>query len=130
MLIKELLSSKKYSSSKIPIWFMRQAGRYLPEYRQLRSKYSSFLDVCFSPKIAAEISLQPIRRFDLDGIILFSDILVVPHALGQVVKFKENIGPILKPIETIKDLKNHTPQKWDETLFPVYETIDILKKKT
>ena len=129
MLIKSLLSSKKYSSSKIPIWFMRQAGRYLPEYRKLRSKYSSFLDICFSPKIAAEISLQPIKRFDLDGIILFSDILVIPHALGQKVNFKENIGPILKPIETFKDLKKNTAEEWDETLNPIYETVDILKKK-
>ena len=69
--------------NKVPIWFMRQAGRYLPEYMELRSKNSDFLKLCFDPVLASEISLQPIKRFDLDFIILFSDILVIPHALGQ-----------------------------------------------
>ena len=72
-----------------PLWLMRQAGRYLPEYRAIRSKAGSFLDLCFNPPLAAEITLQPIRRFGFDAAILFSDILVVPHALGQRVTFEE-----------------------------------------
>ena len=84
---------------KTPIWFMRQAGRYLPEYRKIRKKEKNFLDLCFNSSLAAEISLQPIKRFNFDFIILFSDILVIPFALGQKVEFKESIGPILNKIE-------------------------------
>ena len=73
--------------NRIPIWFMRQAGRYLPEYMEIRAKNSDFLKLCFDPDLASEISLQPLKRFDLDFIILFSDILVIPYALGQEVKF-------------------------------------------
>ena len=129
MLIKSLLISKKKTSSRTPIWFMRQAGRYLPEYRKIRTKEKNFLDLCFNPKLASTISLQPINRFDLDAIILFSDILVIPHALGQNVKFKEKIGPILKPIKNIKQLKNIGKDRWDNILSPIYETIDIIKSK-
>ena len=75
-----------------PIWFMRQAGRYLPEYRKIRKSKKSFLDLCFSPELASQISLQPINRFDFDFIILFSDILVIPHCLGQNYK----ADPVLK----------------------------------
>ena len=89
---------------KTPIWFMRQAGRYLPEYKKLRRQKKTFLELCFDPKLATEISLQPIKRFDLDFIILFSDILVIPYALGQDVTFKENIGPILPPISSSNEL--------------------------
>ena len=86
---------QKNEKKNIPIWFMRQAGRYLPEYRKLRHKKGSFLDLCFDPEAAAEVSLQPIRRFDLDFIILFSDILVIPYALGQNLHFIEGEGPVL-----------------------------------
>lgn len=79
---------------------MRQAGRYLPEYREIRSKTGGFLDLCYTPELAAEVTLQPIRRFGFDAAILFSDILVVPHGLGQTVEFRENEGPVLEPIRT------------------------------
>ena len=84
-----------------PIWFMRQAGRYLPEYRALRADAGSFLDLCYDPVKACEVTLQPLRRFDLDAAILFSDILVVPHAMGLSLRFAEGEGPLL---ETVSDL--------------------------
>ena len=81
-----------------PIWLMRQAGRYLPEYKKMRSQEKNFLKFCYSPDFAVEVTLQPLRRFKLDAAILFSDILVIPDALGQKVEFKEGKGPILEPI--------------------------------
>jgi uroporphyrinogen decarboxylase len=110
-----------------PIWMMRQAGRYLPEYRAIRSKAGSFLDLCFSPDLAAEVTLQPIRRFAFDGAILFSDILVIPHALGRRVDFVAGEGPRLDPISEPKlvDAVRHTID--DAALTPVYETIRKVK---
>lgn len=89
-----------HTVSPPPIWFMRQAGRYLPEYRAVRAEAGSFLDLCYNPARAAEVTLQPIRRFGLDAAILFSDILVVPHALGVNVWFEEGEGPRLDPCFT------------------------------
>lgn len=106
-----------------PIWLMRQAGRYLPEYREIRSKVPSFLDFCYSPKIAAEATLQPIRRFGLDAAILFSDILVVPDALGQKVTFEVNEGPRLDPIVTLEDFARLNAEIDQKRLEPVFETI-------
>src|ERR1700735_1895738 len=81
-----------------PVWLMRQAGRYLPEYRALRGKAGNFLDLCLTPEWAAEITLQPIRRFDLDAAIVFADILLIPLALGQKLEFREGEGPVLEPV--------------------------------
>src|ERR1017187_8022298 len=86
------------SSNHVPFWLMRQAGRYLPEYRALRERAGSFFDLCYTPEFAAEATLQPIRRFGMDAAILFSDILVVPQALGQKVWFTPVEGPKIEPI--------------------------------
>jgi uroporphyrinogen decarboxylase len=110
-----------------PIWLMRQAGRYLPEYREIRATAPSFLDFCYAPRLAAEATLQPIRRFGFDAAILFSDILVVPDALGQTVSFETGEGPRLTPIENEADF-NRLFEKIDlDHLGPVFETIDRVK---
>jgi uroporphyrinogen decarboxylase len=106
-----------------PIWFMRQAGRYLPEYRQLRAEAGSFLDLCFNPVLASEVTLQPVRRFDLDAAILFADILLIPHALGQNLSFVENEGPKLEPVVSLKDLDGFRERNVHESLAPVFETV-------
>ena len=111
-----------------PIWFMRQAGRYLPEYQALRKK-NDFMKLCFSPSLASEVSLQPIKRFDLSAVILFSDILVLPYALGQKVEFKEKQGPILEPIKKVTDLPNLNINQASKTLAPIYETLSLIKQK-
>lgn len=94
----------KEQSNVIPIWFMRQAGRYLPEYREVRKKFSNFIEFCQTPDAAAEVTIQPLKRFDLNAAILFSDILIVPHALGMKVEFQENIGPVLDSINKPEDV--------------------------
>ena len=114
---------------RVPIWLMRQAGRYLPEYRAVREKAGSFLDLCFTPELAAEVTLQPLRRFALDAAIIFSDILVVPTALGQRVAFEEGHGPVLEPVRTPKDLGRLSKERFDETLRPVGEAIGLVRKK-
>jgi uroporphyrinogen decarboxylase len=106
---------------------MRQAGRYLPEYREIRAKAASFLDFCYTPKFAAEATLQPITRFGFDAAILFSDILVVPDALGQKVSFESGEGPRLDPLKTAADFAK-LPDRIDlGKLAPVFETIDRVK---
>src|SRR6266852_2150395 len=106
---------------------MRQAGRYLPEYRAIREKVPSFLDLCFTPELAAEVTLQPIRRFGFDAAILFSDILVVPHALGQTVSFEKGEGPRLDRIEDAGGLGRLQENVDEKVLAPVYETIGRVK---
>ena len=101
-----LLAARGRPTKRYPIWFLRQAGRYLPEYRELRSRYE-FLDMCKSPKLAAEVTLQPLRRYDLDAAIIFSDILIPAVALGQDLSFEKNHGPLLsKPVRDAASLKN------------------------
>jgi uroporphyrinogen decarboxylase len=106
-----------------PIWLMRQAGRYLPEYKKLRAQSTGFLDFCFRPDLAIEATLQPIRRFGLDAAILFSDILTIPWALGQKVEFLEGEGPKLEPIGSETDLNRLSPEGLVERLAPVYRTV-------
>ncbi len=110
-----------------PIWLMRQAGRYLPEYREIRAKIPTFLDFCYTPSAAAEATLQPIRRFGFDAAILFSDILVVPDALGQKVTFEVNEGPRLEPILSTKAFLKLNEEVDLERLAPVFETIARVK---
>ena len=111
-------------NSPPPIWLMRQAGRYLPEYREVRSKVASFLDLCRTPQLAAEVTLQPLRRFDLDAAIVFSDILIVPYALGQRVEFVEGEGPKLEPVRDARSVAGLSRLGATEVLAPVYETIE------
>jgi len=107
-----------------PIWLMRQAGRYLPEYRKVRSEVGSFLDLCRDPVLAAEVTLQPLRRFDLDAAIVFSDILIVPYALGQTVEFLEGEGPRLDPVRNETELSLLDPAAASGRFAPVYETLE------
>jgi uroporphyrinogen decarboxylase len=120
----EVLSGRKQPVP--PVWLMRQAGRYLPEYRALREKVPSFLELCFTPKLAAEVTLQPIRRFGFDAAILFSDILVVPHALGQHVTFEAGEGPRLAPAIDGASLTRLKERADQALLAPVYEAIDLV----
>ena len=110
----------------IPYWLMRQAGRYLPEYRALRERAGSFLDLCYSPALAAEATLQPIKRFGMDGAILFSDILLVPQALGQKLWFEPNGGPKLSALRNDSDVEALSFEKLDRTLAPVYAAIKAI----
>lgn len=120
---------KKDLHSSPPIWIMRQAGRYLPEYRQIRANVGNFLDLCYNPTLASEVTLQPINRFGFDAAIIFSDILVIPHALGVDVKFVKNEGPVLQKISTNQDLQNLKIEKIKSHLQPVFENISLTKSK-
>jgi uroporphyrinogen decarboxylase len=110
-----------------PVWMMRQAGRYLPEYRAVREQAGGFLDLCFNPKLAADVTLQPVRRFHFDAAILFSDILVIPHALGQKVTFEAGEGPRLTPLQELGALAALRGEVEQAVLEPVYETIGLVK---
>jgi len=112
-----------------PVWLMRQAGRYLPEYREIRGKVSGFLELCYTPELAVEVTLQPIRRYGFDAAILFSDILVIPDALGQAVRFEEGEGPKLDPIRDASGLAQLDRDGIHDRLAPVYETVKRLSRE-
>jgi uroporphyrinogen decarboxylase len=116
------------NQAQVPIWIMRQAGRYLPEYREVRASVNSFLELCYDPVKAAEVTMQPINRFGLDAAIIFSDILVLPDALGFDVKFEADIGPRLRKFESEDDFK-YLEQDPSDKLNRVYEAISIVKSK-
>ena len=127
---KRLLKAlRREPVDQVPVWLMRQAGRYLPEYRKVRAEAGSFLDLCYTPDFAEEVTLQPIRRYGFDASILFSDILVVPDALGQPVAFKEGEGPVLEPIRNSGELaKLKSVEGLRDRLAPVYETVRRLRR--
>jgi uroporphyrinogen decarboxylase len=126
-ILLQALSGKK--TEQTPFWLMRQAGRYLPEYRELRAKRNGFLDMVYHPESASEITLQPIRRYGMDGAIIFSDILVIPHALGQSVTFADGEGPRLDPLQSEDDFKKLNVENIDRILSPVYDTVRQTKSK-
>lgn len=128
--MKKLLNvlTKKESYYPPPIWIMRQAGRYLPEYLLIRAKSKNFLDLCYNPKLASEVTIQPIKRFDFDAAIIFSDILVIPDALGIKVNFVKNEGPKLEKISAETELKNLKLNNLTNHLAPVLEAIELTKK--
>ena len=123
--LKEILINKKICKS---VWFMRQAGRYLPEFREIRSQNQDFINLCLNSELSSIITLQPIERFNLDSAIIFSDILMVPYALNQKVEFLKNYGPKLENFDLENFLKNNEFE-FTEKLKPVYKAIEITRKK-
>jgi len=117
---------KNKSTSYTPIWFMRQAGRYLPEFREIRKKNQDFIKLCLNPDLVNEITLQPLKRFDIDAAIIFSDILMIPYGLGQKVEFKKGIGPVLEDIN-LDEIINTDPVDFVQKLLPVYKGIEKVK---
>lgn len=109
--------------ARVPCWFMRQAGRYLPEYQRLRAAYPDFLRFCYTPEATVEAALQPLRRFRFDAAILFSDILVIPDALGQTVRFVEGEGPVLTPLRRAEDIARLQPSRVEAHLAPVFQSL-------
>jgi len=122
-------SLKGQPTTRPPFWLMRQAGRYLPEYREIRKDVPDFLSLCYNPALAVEVTLQPIRRFGMDAAILFSDILVVPDALGVQVAFAQGEGPVLAPVRTAEDLARLSLDQLHDRLSPVYATLSRLRRE-
>ena len=138
----EMMTSESKSSEKLllralrgetlarpPFWLMRQAGRYLPEYLEIRRQAGDFLSLCYSPELAVEVTLQPLRRFAMDAAILFADILVVPDALGQALSYREGEGPVLEPVRNAAELGRLDMAGLHECLAPVYQTIRRLRQE-
>ena len=123
--LKEILKNKKICKS---VWFMRQAGRYLPEFKEIRSKNKNFIDLCLNSELSSDISLQPIKRFNLDSAIIFSDILMVPYALNQKVEFIKDQGPILEDFN-LKKFMNNNKTSFTQKLYPVYKAIQITRER-
>ena len=123
--LEEILKNKKICKS---VWFMRQAGRYLPEFKEIRLQNQNFIDLCLNSEISSEITLQPIKRFNLDSAIIFSDILMVPYALNQKVEFVENKGPILEEFN-FKKFLNNEKTSFTQKLHPVYKAIQKTREK-
>ena len=123
--LRTCIEEKK--SSYTPIWFMRQAGRYLPEFREIRKQNPDFVKLCLNERLSAEISLQPIRRYNLDAVIIFSDILMIPYGLGQKVEFQKGIGPILGDLN-FNVILNSKTSDFIEKLSPIYKAIKRVKK--
>ena len=121
----KILADKKICKS---IWFMRQAGRYLPEFKKIRASNQNFIELCLNSELSAEITLQPIKRFDIDSAIIFSDILMVPYALGQNVKFIKDYGPKLSDF-SINNFLDNDKISFTQKLHPVYKAIEITRKK-
>ena len=123
--LRQCIEGKK--TTYTPIWFMRQAGRYLPEFREIRKKNPDFIKLCLNPNLVNEITLQPLKRFDLDAAIIFSDILMIPYGLGQEVEFKKGIGPILEDVD-LDNIINTDPVDFVKKILPVYKGIEQVKK--
>ena len=123
--LKKILIDKKKSCKSV--WFMRQAGRYLPEFRDIRSKNQNFIKLCLNSELSSELTLQPIKRFDLDSAIIFSDILMTPYALGQEVKFIKDQGPELSEFNMEKFLDNNE-NEFLKKLNPIYKAIELTRK--
>ncbi len=121
----DVLSGQRQSIP--PMWMMRQAGRYLPEYREVRAKAGGFLDLCFNPELAAEVTLQPIRRFGFDAAIIFSDILVIPYALGRSVRFEVGEGPRLDPLDDPAKVATLAPRADLGKLQPVFDALKLVR---
>ena len=115
--------------SRIPVWFMRQAGRYLPEFMEIRKKNQNFIKLCLNPDLVQEITLQPVKRFNLDATIIFSDILMVPYGLGQAVDFKKGFGPMLGDLN-LENIINVEPNDFIKKCRPVYKSIQQVKENT
>jgi uroporphyrinogen decarboxylase len=124
--MKFLTVFKTQPLSPPPIWMMRQAGCYLPEYRQTRAQAGDFLSLCLNPELATEVTLQPIRRYGFDASILFADILLIPHAMGQPLAYREGEGPVLEPIRTVESVARLSSDS-AERLSPVYQTVRNLR---
>ena len=122
--LNKILKTKKICKS---IWFMRQAGRYLPEFRKIRSKNKDFIKLCLNSNLSSQITLQPIKRFDLDSAIIFSDILIVPHGLGQKVKFIKDLGPKLEQFD-LKTFYSTDEKSFSKKLSPIYKAIEISRE--